>query len=801
MLTDLRLALRQLTKSPGLSSVVILSLALGIGANTAIFSWLNSAVFRPLPGVSAPVMLLETRDDTGNYVSTSWLEYRELRDLLPSFQAIAAHRTRTLNLGHSERDARVFAELVSDNFFPVLGIRPQLGRFFLPGEATKPGSAPVVVIGHDFWQRNFQAAPDAVGRELTLNGRSFTVIGVAPEGFRGAFNHLSFDVFLPLTMAAELIPATSELTTRANRPYTMLAQLRPGTPLAQARGELATAAQHLIATHPETNRGLGYELLPLWRSPRGGVTIVAALATLQVFALLILIVVCTNTATLLLARASTREREMCVRLALGAGPSRIVCQLLLESVTLALFGAAAGLVLALWGIDALAQISLPGNLPLHFAPTLDWTSVAFASALGAACGVAFGLAPALQLARGDVMQALRGGRGSVGGRSLARDLLVGTEVAVALVVLVLAGLFFKSFRHAMTVNPGFDAERVLLAGLDLGGRGYTRQTARALLDDLLQRLAALPGVEHAAAANYVPLDVRGTSTGVIDIAGKPFDPNRKILYSYATPDYFATLGIPLDGADLARPARADAPPDAVIGDEMARRYWPGENPIGQRFEVDGTFYVIAGIARTPKLERMNESPRPAAWLTMRPQFVSIPVLHVRVAEGDPRALLSAIRATVRQLDPELAVVDPRSLRQHVENNLFLQRVPAQMLAVLAPLALLLAAIGLYAVLAHAVAQRTREIGVRLSLGATPRSVVLLVMWQSLRVVLVATACGWAVALAADWFMHDLFVAVPVGDPVIFAGVPALLLAVAAVACWLPARRATKIDPIAALRAE
>ena len=798
----MRAALRSLRKTPWLCAVIVVSLAIGIGANTVIFSWLKSSVFNPLPGVTAPVLLVETKDDTGNYVTTSWLEYKDLRELLPSFEAIAAQRARALNLGDSERESRVFAEMVSENFFGTLELRPQLGRFFRAEEATRPGSAPVVVVSHDFWQGYFQGAPDVVGRTLTLNRRVLTVIGVTPYGFRGGYNNLNFDLWIPLTMAPELINASSELTDRGNRPFTMLARLKPGVTRGQAQGELDAAARQMIATYPQTNKGLAYKILPLWQSPRGGDTILATLGTLQVFGTLILLVVCANTANLLLSRACTRQREIGVRLAIGAGPWRIVLQLLTESVSLALLGAAAGVIVALWGIDALRQIPLPGNLPIRFSPTLDWSGLVFAAGLGTACGIVFGLAPALQLARSDVLQALRGGRGAMGGRSRLRDILVGLEVAVALVVLVLAGLFYKSFRNSQHARPGFDPDRVMLASIDLGGRGYNRQTGGALLDDLLQRLEQIPGVERAAVANYVPLDIRGLPTGVIDVMGKAFDPNRKIHYYHVTAGYFATMGMPfLDGGDIAPRSRSDLPRDAVINAEMARRYWPEGSAVGQRFEVDGGTFVVAGVVRNAKLQRLTDPPIPAAWLTFRTQFVSAPVLHVRVPQGDPRSVLPAIRATVQQLDPELAVLDPRTLAQHVDNNLFTQRVPAQMLAVLAPLALALAAIGLYAVLAYSVAQRTQEIGVRLTLGATPRSVVRFMMWQSLRVVLVSAVAGWAIALCAGWFMKGLFVGVSFGDPLIYVGVPFLLLAVATLACWLPARKAADVDPMTALRAE
>ncbi|MEO5957686.1 MAG: ABC transporter permease [Opitutaceae bacterium] len=798
----MRYALRSLAKSPGFTAVIVLSLAVGIGANTVVFSWLKSALLNPLPGVTTPVQLLETLDDTGNYVSTSWLEYKDLRELTPSFAAIAAQRQRSFYLGDSERDTRAFGECVSENFFAVLGVRPQLGRFFLPDEATRPGSAPVVVLSHDFWQSRFKGDPAAVGQTLKLNGRTLTIIGVAPHGFRGGMNNMAFDVFVPLTMATELLPATSELRDRSNRPYVMLALLKPGVTRARAQGELDAAAQQLIATYPETNKGLGYRLLPTWRSPRGGETIVTSLSTLQIFSTLILVVVCANTANLLLARASTRQREIGVRLAIGAGPGRIVAQLLGESVLVALLGAALGLLVALWGVAALAQLPLPGNLPLRVAPELDWSSALFAIGLGSLCGIAFGLAPALQLARADVLQSLRGGRGVLGGRSRLRDALVGLEVAVALVVLVLAGLFLKSFRNAQHADPGFEPQRTMLATLDFGGRGYDRKSAARKLDEILARLGEQPGIARAAASNFVPLDIRGTSTGVIDVIGHPFDSSRKILYCMATDGYFDAMGIPfLEGGDLAPFARTDLPLDAVISAEMARRYWPGESAVGRRFEVDGDTFVVAGVVRDVKMEKLTESPRPAAWLTLRRQFAFLPMLAVRTTGADARALLHTLRATVRQLDPELAVLDVRTMAQHLDNNLFIQRVPAHMLAVLGPLALALAAIGLYAVLAYAVAQRAQEIGVRLALGATPPTVVRLVMWQSMKVVLAATALGWSLALGLGWFLRPFFVGVSFGDPLVYAGVPALLLAVATLACWLPARRAAKVDPMVALRAE
>lgn len=801
---NLRFLFRSITRAPFLTAVIVLSLGIGIGANTVIYSWLKGALLNPLPGVEAPRLVsLEVKDDTGNWVSTSWLEYQDLQKMAPSFDCIAAQRARSFYLGDSERESRAYGEYVSANFFAVLGLKPQLGRFFRAEEVSHPGSAPVVVLAHDFWQKHFAGDAQVVGRTLKLNGTVLTVIGVAPREFRGGFNALAFDLFVPATMATVLQPASRDFTSRTVRHYTLLAQLKSGVSLAQVQGELDAAAQTLLKAYPETNRGLAYGVLPLWRSPRGGQMMVASLATLQVFGVLILVVVCVNTASLLLARASTRQREIGVRLAIGGAPARILRQLLGESIVLALIGAAAGLLFAAWGVELIRQIPLPaaGSYPIRLSPELDASAFAFATLVAVLCGVLFGLAPATQLARSDVQQALRGGRGALGGRSWLRDGLVALEVAVALVVLVLAGLFLKSFRNALATDTGYDTAHVMLASVDLGGRGYDGERGRRFLEEALRRLRDTPGVVATAAAANVPLDVRGLATGVFAADGKPFDPNWKALYFDVTPGYFAAMGLTfIDGNDLAPLSRPDLPLDAVVNEEMAQRYWPEGSPVGRKFNINDMWFTIVGVVRNAKYESVGESPKPMAWLTLRRQFVSAPVLHVRTS-GDPRATLGAMREVVRSLDPELGLIDPRTLAAHVDSNLVMQRIPVRMLAVLAPLALALAAIGLYAVIAYSLAQRVQEIGVRLTLGATPSGVVRLMIWQGLRVVLAGAAIGWVAALVLGYLLQAKFVGVAFGDPVIYGGVPLLLLAVAALACWLPARRAARVDPMVALRSE
>jgi predicted permease len=489
----MKYAFRTLAKTPGLSLVIVLSLAFGIGANTTIFSWLNGAVLRPLPGVTADVLCVEARNAAGVYTASSWLEYRDLVERLPSFAHLIAQRPRPFNLGEDDKGERIWGELVSANFFAGLGVAPARGRFFRAEEVAAAGGAPVAVISHALWRRKFDGRADIVGQTLTLNRRRLTIVGVAPEGFVGGWTSLAFEVWVPLTMATELMPATRELAGRTNRSYMLLGVLQPGVSRGRAEGELAAAARSLAADFPEANDGIRFELLPVWRNPRGGAIVSGALATLQVFAALVLIIVCVNTANLLLARASARQREIGIRLACGAGVWRILRQLLTESVLLALLGAALGALLAVWGIDALRHVPVPTTLPVRFTAVLDWRGLLFAAGTGAVCGILFGLAPALQLARGDVQQALRGGRGSVSGRSRLRSTLVAVEVAVALVVLVLAGLFLKSFHNAQTIGPGYAVDRVLLVSADLLGRGYSRPAARDFVRDALERLRQRPG--------------------------------------------------------------------------------------------------------------------------------------------------------------------------------------------------------------------------------------------------------------------------------------------------------------------
>jgi len=801
-LRDLRHAWRMIFRMPGLSAVVVLSLGVGIGVNTAVFSWIQAVVLRPLPGVPDALRfhVVETRAEAGTHPGVSWLEYRDLRERLRSFDDLIASRMVPLSLGEVGRTERVSAQLVSDNYFSGLGVRPALGRFPGGGDPARAGDPSVVVISHGFWHARFGGAPGALGQALRLNDQNLTIVGVAPPGFQGTVLGLDFDLWVPATLAPVLLAGSRELEDRSQRGYAVLGSLPTPAARARAQAELDAAMGELARLHPETSAGVQAEVLPFWQALRGPQRMLArALWILQALMLLLLVAVCGNTANLVLARASTRQREIGVRLALGAGPGRILGLLLTENVLLAVLGAAVGAALAVWGTDALRAVPFSTSWPIRFQTRVDALGLAFAMLLGIACGLAFGLAPALQLARVDPQCALRAGAHGAG-RSRMRNALMGTEVALALVVLIVAAIFFRSVHDTRDTDPGFRRDGVLLAGYDLSGRGLDNAGTLAFATRLLDGLRALPGVEAAAIARSVPLDIHGLPLRAFTLEGRARTDggSDQALTNTVTPGYFRTMGIPiLDGADFADLAETTGPPQAVVNEEFVRRYLPDVQPLGRRLEARGGTFVIVGIVRNSLYDAFGEPPMPMLYLSYRDRPSVAGEIHLRTRVGTELAVLPAVRRIVREIDPTAPVFDVRTLSEHVEKNLVLRRIPARMFVVLGPLLLVLAAIGIYAVVAHATAHRTTEIGVRLALGASAGRVVAQIVGESLRVIGIGLVSGWLVVFVVA--LH----AAPRGtlDAPLLLGVPALLLAVAALACWIPARRATRIDPMAALRHE
>jgi putative ABC transport system permease protein len=798
---DLRHAWRTIVRMPLLAAVVVLSLGAGIGVNVVVFTWLQTITLKPLPGVSdvRAYYLIEPRAETGSTPGCSWLEYRDLRDRLRSFRDPLAFRPVPLNIGEATRTERVFGLLVSDNYFSALGLRPVIGRFLTPDD-VRPGSDPVVVISYGVWRSQFNGTPDIAGKSLRINDRDLAVVGVTPSGFQGTVLGLDFSLWVPATLAPVLLQGSREIDDRSIRGYSVLSRLSPDATAAQAQAEVGEAMRDLARSFPSTNGTMTAEVLPFWQARRGPQRmLVAAVAALQGVMLLLLLAVCGNTANLMLARASTRQREIGIRLAVGASRWRVARVLLTENLLLAIAGTALGAGLATWGTDALRAVPMIGGFPIRFQTSVDLMALAVALLLGLVSGLLFGLAPAVQLAGIEASDALRAGA-KTAARSRLRNSLMGVEVGLASVVLLVAGLFFRGLSQTHDIDTGFRRDGVLLAAYDLTGRDVNDAGSRTFAARLLGRLRTVPGVESAAIASSVPLDIHGLPLRSFRIDGRarPDGQPDQALSNTVTPNYFNVMGIPLlrgtDFAELTDPAPAA---QVIVNEEFVRRFFPGGEPLGRRVENRGQTCVIVGVVKNSLYESFSELPTPIVYFSYRDRPSSAGEIHLRTRAGTESSLTDSVRRTVRELDPSLPVFDVRTLAQHVDKNLFLRRVPARLFAVLGPLLLALAAIGIYAVVAHGVAQRTTEIGVRLALGAAPGRVVTEILRETLRVIVIGGAIGWLLV-----YLVQIHIAPgrPL-DRAVFVGVPMILLLVATFACWVPARQAAAVDPMIALRHE
>lgn len=791
---------------PVLAAVIIVSLAAGIGVNTVVFSWIQAVVFKPLPGVSngAAFHLLEAKTDTGIYTGISWLEYRDLRDSLQTFQDPIAYRMIPLYVGETGRVERAYGQLVSDNYFSALGLRPARGRFFRPDEAVTPGREPVAVISYDFWQERFGGAEDILQRSLRTNGQQLAIVGVAPRGFQGTILRLNFDVWLPATLAPVILNGSRELDERGSRGYQVISRLKPGVSRAQAQSDFDGVMRQFAQTYPQNNAGIGGEVLEFWEAPRGPQRfLLTSLIILQGVMLLLLLAVCGNTANLVLARASARHREVGIRVALGAPPWRVISLLLTENLVLGICGAALGTAIAIWGTQAMPNVRLSG-LPVRLQTEVDLSGLGFAIVLGICSGLIFGAAPAAQLARLDPLRALRDGARTAS-RSRIRNGLMAAQVALALVVLAVAGLFFRSFMQTRDAETGFRREGVMLAAYDLTGRVKAGDAAypRVFAETVLDRLREIPAIESVGISSSVPLDIHGLPARTFTVDGYTrIEPGSDAaLFNVVTPGYFETLAIGLvAGNDFADMKDTSAPPQAIVNEAFTKRYLRSSDAtiaIGRGLAVRNVRYTIVGVARNSIYNAFGEAPTPIIYLSYRDRPTVAGEIHLRVRSGSEAGVMPEVRRIVQELDPELSIYNVRTMNDHIENNLLFRRIPAKMFAVLGPLLLILAAIGIYAVVAYTVSHRTSEIGVRLALGATARRVVGQFVGQSLAIVGLGAVAGWALAfLIVLAFTPDGTI-----DLRILLGVPALLMIVATVACWLPARRAARVDPMIALRTE
>lgn len=821
LLKDVRTGARILRKSPGFTAVAVISLGLGIGANTAIFTIINAVFLHPLP-VEEPARLIEvfTRDNktiqaNANFQLTpsSLPNYEDFRDQNAVFSGLAASTPfpLALNWGGQAEPERLNGVLATVNFFDVLGVRAYRGRTFLPDEDKQQGANPVVVLSHSLWSRKFGADPNVIGQTITLNATAYTVVGVAPPNFKGAQSLNPADVlWIPISMRDYVL--TGALKTFENnrrfRWLSIVGRLKPDVPMERADAAMKTIAAALEKQYPKENLGRTVVLYQLNQSALGinnRRQFSLAGGVLMSVVGVVLLIACVNLASLLLAQAAKREKELSIRAALGAGRARLLRQLLTESTLLSLLGGAAGLLIAYWGRKVLWSFRPPflgeGAIDLTF----DSRVLVFTAGISILTGLIFGIIPAMKASNPNLNEILKmGGRGGTLGRAhnRMRNMLVVLEIALALVALVGSGLFLKSMRNAQQINPGFESKNLLQFRLDLASLRYTTDRGIQFFHDAIERAKSVPGVADASVSSNGIFG--GGIFGTVFREGEQANPNNRgtlVTFDDVSPGYFDTMRIPLlRGRIFTEFDREKTTPIAIVNEAMAKLLWPTDNALGRRFIPFGSAgpCEVVGVVGTTVVGAIGENPQPVAYFPLRQQYSPVGAIIVRTT-GNPETLLSAVRGQIQQLDRNLAITNPQTIEQILGQGLWAPRMGAALLGLFGALALLLASIGIYGVLAYSVTQRTNEIGIRMTLGAQPSEVLGLVLKHGMRLAAVGTVIGVLVALPAARLATGLLYGVSASDPVVYASIALLLMGVAFLACYIPAWRATRIDPIVALR--
>jgi predicted permease len=813
---DVRYSLRTMVRTPTFTLAAVLSLALGVGANTTVFTLINALFLNPLP-VAEPSRLvavntLDTKNTTqfGNVMPLSYPNLVDLRDGSQAFSGLAGYSSPVmLAMSTGGEPETLFSQLTTGNFFDVLGVHPAAGRFFLPEEDRTPGSHPVVVLNHRLWQRRFGGRADIVGRTIRLNTIDFTIVGVAPAGFMGVTALMGPDLWLPSMTAPLVLPGASAtwLTDRSALSFSGAARLAAGVTLTQAQATISTLARALEQSYPGPNAGRGVSLMPLSEATifpgmRQGL-LLGGLVLMAVSGLVVLIA-CSNVANLLLARASSRRQEMAIRLALGAGRARIVRQLLTESVVLSLAGGALGLVFGLWGRNVLWSFR-PAQVANNFVElTMDGRVLAFGIGLSLLTGVIFGIVPAWQASRSSVGHAMQDARasGSSGRGAAMRNALVVGQMALSLVALVAAALFLRSIQQAYAIDPGFDAAKLAILGVNPQQARYDQPRTEQFYRDVRERLSAVPGIESVSWSANAPLWAKQYRRTSLEGQAQQ-DGTTTVLALVNTVDigYFKTLGVALRGGrDFSAADRRETRPIAIINETMAAKYWPGQDPVGRRvqFEGESAAREIVGIVETTKYQTLGESPQSCMFVPLAQNYVDSMVLYVRTT-GDPAAMLGTMQREVRALGPDVPVNSSTTVRSLFNDSLWMVKFGVGLLAAFGVLALGLAGVGIYGVMAYSVTQRTREMGLRIALGANPSAVRRLVLGQAMRMVVIGLALGLGGALLLGRSMASLLYGLSSADALSFGAASFTLLVVSALASYLPARRASSIDPAISLR--
>ena len=809
LLQDLRYGARMLLKRPGFTLIAILSLALGMGANTAIFSLVNTALLMP-PPVARPGEIVALNNGAANrmFPTFSYPNYRDFRDRNDVLSGLVAYRFAPLSVSHDGVNERLWGYVVSGNYFEVLGVGAAVGRVISAEDDQTTGAHPVTVLSYKYWQSRFGGDANVLGKSLIVNGRGFTVIGVAPRGFYGTEVISAPEMWFPMAMQAQIEVGNDWLNERGVENVFLQGRLKPGVTREQAEAALNSIAAQLETEHPAINEGKRVRLAApglMGGTMRGAVLGFAGL--LMAIVGLVLLLACTNLANLLLARVTERRKEIAVRLAMGASRWRLIRQLLTESVLLAVIGGALGLLMAFWLVDLAVALKPPVDVPLSVELRIDHRVLLFTLAISVATGVLFGMLPALEATKTDLVSALKDDATTdARRRSYLKGGLIVFQVALSLVLLVCGGLMLRGLSRAQMLDLGFVPQNAVEVAFDLRLQGYDRARAKEFQRLLLDRVRALPGVEAAGIADLVPVDLHFSSSPVF-IEGRAIERRAaapRALNSRITPGYFNAMGTRLvDGREFTERDDERSTPVAIVNETFARRFWPGENALGKRFSLGGAdapMMEIVGVARDGKYAGLAEDPRPFVYRPAWQSYSGSSNLIVR-SRTEPERLLTTLRGEIAALDPQLPISSAKTMVEHLSFPLLPARLAAILLASFGLLALVLAAIGLYGVMSYTVSKRTREIGIRMALGAEPRDVMGMVLKNGMKLAGAGVVLGLAAAFALTRVLTSLLYGVSATDALTFTVVAMLLTGVALVACFVPARRATRVDPMVALRHE
>ena len=798
-----------IAKAPGFAAIAILTLALGIGANTTIFSWINSALLNPVPGLASPseVVAMAESKPGDNPLGFTYPDIEAMRDGQQSLTGITACMFAQMSLTGKGKPERVWGMVASANYFDVLGVRPILGRGFLPAEDEKPGGAPVAVISYRLWQTHFGANPDIVGQSIEINKHPYAIVGVTPAVFQGSQTGVRLEIWVPIMMEAQLLPQGDVLHDHHNFIWLAFGRLKPGVSLQQAQAEMTLRLKPEVKNYPEEHKGHdSVTVYPLWRNPFSlNYFLATLLPMLMTIAGLVLLLACANVANLMLVRSVGRRREIAIRMSLGASRWRLVRQLLVESLMLALAGGAVALLITSWTAGSLMKFLPATDFPLSLIVRADRTVLVATLMISVLTGVIFGILPALRASGVAPVAVLKEDTGGASGslkKARLASVLVVAQISLSL-LLICAGLFIRSFLRAQLINLGFNPHNVLTASYDLFTAGYSEASGKEFNRQLQAKLETLPGVQSVALSNRVP----GFSSGSTAVKPEGYVAQANELMeipdAIITSNYFHTMQIPLvEGRDFTPQDTKSSQRVVIVNEAFVNRYWPNQKAVGKQLNSDLTheWFTVVGVAHDCKMTGLNEKSAPFVYLPLYQVYAANMIIHARVA-GDPFAFAKTVESAVHELNADVVLFEVTSLETSEQFASFPQRVAGIFVGAFGLLALVLAAVGIYGVTAYTTRQRTHEIGIRMTLGASKEDILRLVLSHGLRLTLTGVVLGLAASFALTRYLSSLLLGVTSTDALTFSSVTILLCAVALLACFIPTRRAMRVDPIVALRYE